>query len=322
MASVNNNSALPTTFSNLLASTPPKLGKRRAAGDSTPDQNGKRAKYVNGDATSIIVNSCSSDHSNSNSQNISVRVPKHKKHKKHKSREMVAPPPVVIQNQEPYLISDSLSDQSSSMSGFPTYGAATVQSSDKLNFTGCFGQNNNTVAFKSEEMARQSPFLPPSASNSPRFHSSLSNLDLFGAGSTTCNTSFRPKPVESRETSPRMVTPPLAVEPSITKSPPTASPRTPKKRGRKKGSKGIDSTLADASRFIGVDISHLSAPNSRTTSPAANFGNSYMDIKQKISLSGKKVKTTMELLAELQNRKTNSQEQFSNQVSPSSSSGN
>ena len=70
---------------------------------------------------------------------------------------------------------------------------------------------------------------------------------------------------------------------------PPSSVESPKKRGRKKGSKGIDSTLFEASKFLN------STPNFKSTID--------VDIKQKIASSAtKKNKTTKELLADLQKR--------------------
>lgn len=143
----------------------------------------------------------------------------------------------------------------------------------------------------------------------------------------------------------------LKVDASVQDTTPAIEPvPEPKKRGRRKGSKGIDSTLAEASKMLGADLgSHLPQQyNSRSSKqqmlalkqqnqPQIGNGNSnsasfssYNDIKQKIaSASGsKKVKTTKELLADLQNRKqNNSSEGFISSVvphsivSPSSSSG-
>lgn len=70
---------------------------------------------------------------------------------------------------------------------------------------------------------------------------------------------------------------------------PPSTVESPKKRGRKKGSKGIDSTLFEASKFL---------------NSTANFKSTIdVDIKQKIASSAtKKNKTTKELLADLQKR--------------------
>lgn len=69
-----------------------------------------------------------------------------------------------------------------------------------------------------------------------------------------------------------------------------------RKRGRKKGSKGVDSRLANAS-----NSSQLQQGNAQYYDP-----NSFTSLKNQIDLirgTTKKVKTTKELLAELQNRK-------------------
>lgn len=75
-----------------------------------------------------------------------------------------------------------------------------------------------------------------------------------------------------------------------------AAETQPKKRGRKKGSKGVDSRLASSSNM------------SQSNQSGSQFGDSisFQSLKNKIdSIRGttKKVKTTKELLAELQNRK-------------------
>lgn len=69
-----------------------------------------------------------------------------------------------------------------------------------------------------------------------------------------------------------------------------------KKRGRKKGSKGVDSRLANAS-----NSSQSQQGNAQYYDPI-----SFTSLKNQIDLirgTTKKVKTTKELLAELQNRK-------------------
>lgn len=69
-----------------------------------------------------------------------------------------------------------------------------------------------------------------------------------------------------------------------------------KKRGRKKGSKGVDSRLANSS-----NPSHSQQGNTQHYDPT-----SFISLKNQIDLirgTTKKVKTTKELLAELQNRK-------------------
>lgn len=72
--------------------------------------------------------------------------------------------------------------------------------------------------------------------------------------------------------------------------------QTGKKRGRKKGSKGVDSRLGSASN---------SSQSQQTGAPYYD-SISFSSLKNKIDLirgTTKKVKTTKELLAELQNRK-------------------
>ena len=83
--------------------------------------------------------------------------------------------------------------------------------------------------------------------------------------------------------------PPTPTVPAQQPPLPPSSVESPKKRGRKKGSKGIDSTLFEASKFLN------STPNFKSTID--------VDIKQKIASSAtKKNKTTKELLADLQKR--------------------
>lgn len=72
--------------------------------------------------------------------------------------------------------------------------------------------------------------------------------------------------------------------------------QTGKKRGRKKGSKGIDSRLGSASN----------SSHSQQTGAPYYDSISFSSLKNKIDLirgTTKKVKTTKELLAELQNKK-------------------
>lgn len=74
--------------------------------------------------------------------------------------------------------------------------------------------------------------------------------------------------------------------------------QTGKKRGRKKGSKGIDSRLGSASN---------SSHSQQTGAPYYADSISFSSLKNKIDLirgTSKKVKTTKELLAELQNKKS------------------
>lgn len=76
----------------------------------------------------------------------------------------------------------------------------------------------------------------------------------------------------------------------------TEPQQTAKKRGRKKGSKGVDSRLSNAG-------------NLSQSQQSSQYGDSisFQSLKNKIDLirgaSGKKIKTTHELLAELQSRK-------------------
>lgn len=74
--------------------------------------------------------------------------------------------------------------------------------------------------------------------------------------------------------------------------------QTGKKRGRKKGSKGVDSRLGSASN----------SSHSQQAGAPYYDSISFSSLKNKIDLirgTTKKVKTTKELLAELQNRKAN-----------------
>jgi hypothetical protein len=198
-----------------------------------------------------------------------------------------------IKNPEPYLISDSMSDQSSSMSGFPAAYHQQLQQQHLISTT------------------------PPPAARDLKKQLSFSGL--FPAA-------FHPEPEPEPEPVLVAPNPPIIIEtPPAPESQPIPEK---KKRGRRKGSKGIDSTLAEASKMLGAELgSHLPTPyNSRTTTPttalfgpsstigstntsptATSYSNAYNDIKNKIaSASGpKKVKTTKELLADLQNRKNN-----------------
>lgn len=88
---------------------------------------------------------------------------------------------------------------------------------------------------------------------------------------------------------------PSLTTPTATVAPPSPVPApTPKKRGRKKGSKGVDGRLA-------ANLAQKMQSGSQYDSL------SLMSLKNQIdSIRGnaKKVKTTKELLAELQNRNT------------------
>lgn len=233
---------------------------------------------------------------------------------------------------ETFIISDSISDHSSSMSGFP-------------------------VSYHHQLAPHQKP--PDHTSDSERPQLSFSGL--FQSKGDKSVPKFDAKANdETVEEESSVVEPPAQqenevkeVEEHLPSLPPTdealnVTPPERKKRGRRKGSKGIDSTLADASKMLDADLgSHLPTYNVRTqkrvlsnastaslsglpstsTSPIASYS-TYSDIKQKIaSASGtKKVKTTQELLADLQNRKqTSNMDGFSSVsqtiVSPSSSSG-
>lgn len=143
-----------------------------------------------------------------------VHVKKHKKHKSSRREPMVTN----IQNQEPYLISDSLSNDSIS---FPSY-QQLAEKNKKLNFTGCFNSQVYPNVIKKEPQKLFTPHPSLSISNSP---------DLV-----YCTTS----PVRPLNISPE--TPPRTLSPVVIKqeSPkiPTIDLIEPKKRGRKKGSKG------------------------------------------------------------------------------------
>jgi hypothetical protein len=142
--------------------------------------------------------------------------------------------------------------------------------------------------------------------NSSRSHSPFMNM-------TTIVASTDPTPLEllvkesMTPVTTNIVVPIVAAEP-ITKA-------APKKRGRKKGSKGIDSQL------------HLQNSSSNIPSTSAGTGgheiNSYLDMKHKVEHmlpKNKKLKTTQELYAELQNKSKAASASTSAQVSPSSSS--
>ena len=213
-----------------------------------------------------------SDSCNSNSQNS-----KHHKHKRHKSgRKMkdVIPLPahVFIKNTEPFVISDSISDEAS-MCEFPS----AYQQHNKivepprprppreLSFKGCFSKD--PVAQPLEPLPKvkkrhsnhnsiSSMLSGGDSSNgivSFQSHNSNSNLELFGSYTTTTMS------LSKQSTPPAVETP-------------------PKKRSFKKG---------------------LNLETQKMT-----VGATCVDIKQKIASSAsRKGKTTKELLAELQSRK-------------------
>lgn len=86
-----------------------------------------------------------------------------------------------------------------------------------------------------------------------------------------------------------LVLPTLA--PTTTQLPPQTDVKIPKKRGRKKGSKGIDSLLATQNEGAMQTLFNA---------------DSFSDLKQKItSIAGhKKVKTTKEILSDIQNKRS------------------
>lgn len=215
---------------------------------------------------------------NSDSCNSSSQTSKYHKHKRHKlGRKMrdVMPLPsnVFIKNPEPFVISDSISDEAS-MCEFPM--VYQQQQHNKiieparppreLSFKGCFSKD--PVAQPLEPLPKIkkrhstnhnsiSSMLSGGESSGGiqcfQSHNSNSNLELFG-GYTTTTMSLTKK-----------VTPPPAVE-------------TPKKRSFNK--------------LVNTDAYKMTV------------GPTCVDIKQKIASSAsRKGKTTKELLAELQSRK-------------------
>ena len=255
------------------------------------DSNGSQFNHHNEHPQSITVNS---DSCNSNSQNS-----KHHKHKRHKSgRKMkdVIPLPshVFIKNPEPFVISDSISNETS-MSEFPLVYQQHNKMSEparpprELSFKGCFSKDPVAQPLEPIPKVKKrhstnhnsiSSMLSGGESSggivSFQSHNSNSNLELFGGYATTTSMSLSKKAIPA----------PPAVE-------------TPKKRSFKK--------------FQNVESQKMTV------------GPTCVDIKQKIASSAsRKGKTTKELLAELQSRKLMAAglypEEVTVPISPSSSS--
>ncbi|XP_055690435.1 mediator of RNA polymerase II transcription subunit 26 [Lutzomyia longipalpis] len=105
-------------------------------------------------------------------------------------------------------------------------------------------------------------------------------LNFRGKFSRIPSTPASPTPDVSRNNSPSSAFKNTSPHDSRSVSPANQEPVQPKKRGRKKGSRGVDALIGD----------------SYDTSP-------YLEFKHKLTSGPKKVKTTKELLADLQNRK-------------------
>lgn len=234
------------------------------------DSNGSLFNHHNEHPQSISLNS---DSCNSNSQNS-----KHHKHKRLKlGRKMKDATPlpshVFIKNPEPFVISDSISDEAS-MCEFPLVYQQHNKTSEpahpprELSFKGCFSKH---------PVAQPLEVLPKIKKRHSTNHNSISSM-LSGGESSGGIVSFQSHNSNSNlELFGGYTTGSMSLSKKVTPAPPPAV-ETPKKRSFKK--------------LLNADAYKMTA------------GATCVDIKQKIASSAsRKGKTTKELLAELQSRK-------------------